>query len=71
MKAKYGSEEQLKAAWTFEDQSGLSEEENLELGSVKIPHIGILTQAFCEPMQNGKEFSVLQDMQILQNFWQI
>ena len=51
LKAKYGSEEQLKAAWTFEDQSGLSENENLELGSVKIPHIGILTQAFCEPMQ--------------------
>lgn len=35
LKAKYGSEEQLKAAWTFEDQSGLSENENLELGSVK------------------------------------
>ena len=58
LKAKYGSEEQLKAAWTFEDQSGLSENENLELGSVKIPHIGILRRRFCEPMQKMGRNSV-------------
>lgn len=52
--AKYGTRKQLKAAWTFENQCGLEADEDPEAGSVRIPHVGVLTQEFCEPMQEWK-----------------